>query len=171
MHFHVYCGTNSVAQFFKEGMMAEENKSSGSVTVFVGGVVFALVAVVVATMVFNEWGFFSRDSRRAVAPAPVSAVVGAGSGTVPSGQQEYAFTGQVQVNESRPCTPGTVVLVNGQLRECASSVPQTTGACWRSRSTGQCAPNRTYEQGPPDQMSASGDAQAPSTPPQNVVGP
>ncbi len=151
-------------------MMAEENKSSGFVNVFVGGIVFALVAVVVATMVFNDWGYMRRD-HRVVAPAPVSAVVGTDLGSRPSPQQEYVLAGQVQVNESRPCTPGTSILVNGQMRECASSVPQTTGACWRDRNTGLCAPNRTYEQGPPDQMSVGGSAQAPSTPSENLVGP
>ena len=146
--------------------MAEENKPSG----FVTGFVVAVVAVIVATVAFNDYGYMRRGHRVVVAPAPVSAVVGAGSGSVPSGQPEYVLTDTFQRVEATGCTPGTYTPVNGRLVQCATSVPQTTGACWRSRSTGQCMPNRTFEQGPPDQ-SASGNAQASSNSSEGLVGP
>lgn len=148
--------------------MAEENKEGG----LVKGMLLGIGAVVVATLVFNQYGFFDRNTRSVVAPSTVSTVVGASSGSMPSGEQEYVQTGQIQVVESQPCTPGTSRFVDGRMVECAASVPQTTGGCWRNRRTGESVCDRTQEQGPPPVQTSTPDrAQAPSAPSQNLAGP
>lgn len=146
-------------------MMAEENKS-GPVT----GAVVAVAVIAVASWFFNENMIAPRDGH-VVAPASVSTVVGASSGSMPSGEQEYVLTGQIQVDESQPCTPGTSRFVEGRMVECTASVPQTTGGCWRNRRTGESVCDRTQEEGPPPvETTTPESAQAPSVSSQDLAG-
>ena len=148
--------------------MAEEHKSSGGPGMW--SILGFVVVVAVATLVFRDWA--SNGTTRVVAPSTVSTVVGASSGSMPSGEQEYVQTGQIQVVESQPCTPGTSRFVDGRMVECAASVPQTTGGCWRNRRTGESVCDRTQEQGPPPVQTSTPDrAQAPSAPSQDLAGP